>query len=165
MTGRSRLWSSSNPEAAAARSSSTSATAALLDDPGWVAVRALPSDIGSLTARSGRLTITADGNDLDTMRPQFLGRRQQHLTASVATRIDASAGVGGLAARLSEDHYFAIEADGTRGATAVAARARLSGIEHTWSGELPAGEILFRIEMRHRERLQPRRHRAATGSG
>ena len=118
-----------------------------LDDPGWVAVRALPSDIGSLTARSGRLTITADGNDLDTMRPQFLGRRQQHLTASVATRIDASAGVGGLAARLSEDHYFAIEADGTRGATIVAARARLSGIEHTWSDELPAGEILFRIEM------------------
>ena len=81
------------------------------------------------------------------MRPQFLGRRQQHLTASVATRIDASAGVGGLAARLSEDHYFAIEADGTRGATIVAARARLSGIEHTWSDELPAGEILFRIEM------------------
>lgn len=115
------------------------------DDPGWLAIRTLPGDVAAVTA--GRLTITGDGNDLDSLHPRFVGRRQRHLTADVSTRVDASAGTGGLAVRYDEQHWFALEASATGGTTTVTARARVAGLAQDWTTELPAGEVHLRIRM------------------
>jgi hypothetical protein len=115
-----------------------------LDDPGWLAVRTTPAKIASLT--SGRLSITG-GRGLDDPHPRFLGRRQLHLTASVSTTVDASAGSGGLAARYDEDNYISLEARTEGAATLVTARAQLAGLGQSWQATLPAGDIELRIEM------------------
>ena len=73
------------------------------------------------------------GAGLDDPRPQFVGRRQRHLSAAVSATVDASGGAGGLAARYDEDHWFALEARGT----AVTARAHLAGLEQTWQATVP----------------------------
>jgi beta-xylosidase len=111
-----------------------------LDDPGWLAVRTTPPAVASIT--DGRLSITGRCG-LDDPHPQFVGRRQRHLTAAVSVIVDASAGAGGLAARYDEDHWFALEARGT----AVTARARLAGVEQAWQATLPEGEVELRMEM------------------
>jgi xylan 1,4-beta-xylosidase len=113
-----------------------------LDDPGWLAIRTVPTEIAALS--DGRLTITGDGSTLAETHPRWVGRRQRHLTATVSTRVDASAGVGGLAARYDEQHWFALEAqaDGS-----VTARARVAGIAQDWTVTLPPGEVELRVEM------------------
>jgi xylan 1,4-beta-xylosidase len=118
------------------------ADAGALDDPGWLAVRRAPAEVGKATAAG--LAITGDGRTLDDPRPQFVGRRQRHLRATVATTVDASAGTGGLASRFGEDHWFAVEVapDGT-----VTARARLAGLDRTWTATVPAGEVELRMEL------------------
>jgi xylan 1,4-beta-xylosidase len=122
--------------------------AAALDNPGWVAVRRMPTQVASLTAAPGWLSITGDGMDLHHRRPWFFGRRQRHLTATASTRVAVGHGVGGLAARHDEDHWFAIEARTTEtGTTEVTARAVLSDLERTWQVELPAGDLELRIEL------------------
>jgi xylan 1,4-beta-xylosidase len=117
-----------------------------LADPGWLAVRTLPTAIGTVTG--GRLAIPGDGSTLADLHPRFVGRRQRHLTSTVATRVDVSAGTGGLAARYDEHSWYALEArtDGT-GST-VTARARVSGLAQDWTATLPAGEVELRIETR-----------------
>ena len=121
------------------------ADASVLDDPGWLAVRALPADIA--TVSRGRLAIVGDGNGLDSPHPRFVGRRQRHLTATLCARVDAAAGVGGLAARYDEQHWFALEARGDGDTTTVTARARVAGLAQDWSTTLPSGVIELRIEM------------------
>ncbi|MGY1602283.1 family 43 glycosylhydrolase [Geodermatophilus sp. SYSU D00815] len=115
---------------------------AALDDPGWLAVRRTPAEVGTPTERG--LAVPADGTTLDDPRPRFLGRRQRHLRATVSTTVDASRGTGGLASRYAEDHWFAIEAgpDGT-----VTAHARLAGVHQTWRATVPAGPVELRLEM------------------
>jgi beta-xylosidase len=115
-----------------------------LDDPGWLAVRTTPASIASLTG--GRLSITG-GRGLSDPHPRFLGRRQLHLTASVSTTVDASAGAGGLAARYDEDNYISLEARTEGAATLVTARAQLAGLGESWQATLPTGDIELRIEM------------------
>ena len=117
---------------------------AALDDPGWLAVRALPTEVAAVSG--GRLTIAGDGSSLESTRPRFVGRRQRHLTATVSARVDASAGAGGLAARYDEQHWFALEARSTAVGTTVTARARVAGLAQDWSADLPAGEVELRIE-------------------
>jgi xylan 1,4-beta-xylosidase len=118
---------------------------AALDDPGWLAVRTPPAEVASVT--DGRLVITGDGSTLSDMRPRWVGRRQRHLTATVSTRVDASAGTGGLAARYDEQHWFALEARTDDGATTVTALARVAGIAQEWTVSLPSGEVELRVEM------------------
>jgi hypothetical protein len=117
-----------------------------LDDPAWLAVRRMPTEIAEVL--DGRLVITGDGSGLDGSRPRFLGRRQRHMTAVVSVRVDASAGSGGLAARHDEVHWFGVEARGDGDRTVVTARASLAGFERTWSTDLPAGEVVLRMELR-----------------
>lgn len=112
---------------------------AALDDPGWLAVRTTPGSVTSVV--DGRLVV-AGRVGLDDPRPQFVGRRQRHLTTTVSTRVDASAGVGGLAVRYDEDHWFALEAR----AGTVTARAHLAGLAQSWPVDVPAGEVELRIE-------------------
>jgi xylan 1,4-beta-xylosidase len=113
---------------------------ATLDDPGWLAVRVAPASVAS--AGSGALSINGRAG-LDDPHPQFVGRRQRHLSAAVSTTVDATAGAGGLAARYDEDHWFALEARGP----VVTARAHLAGLEQTWQATVPAGEVELRLEM------------------
>lgn len=113
---------------------------AALADPGWLAVRTTPASVASVA--SGRLSITGR-RGLGDPHPQFVGRRQRHLTATVTATADASAGAGGLAARYDEDHWFALEARGT----VVTAIARLAGLTQTWQATVPAGEVELRLEM------------------
>jgi xylan 1,4-beta-xylosidase len=118
---------------------------AAFDDPGWLAVRTTPAEVASVV--DGRLVITGDGNTLSDMHPRWVGRRQRHLTATVSTRVDASAGTGGLAARYDEKHWFALEAHTDEGATTVTALARVAGMAQEWTVNLPSAEVELRVEM------------------
>jgi xylan 1,4-beta-xylosidase len=113
---------------------------AALGDPGWLAVRTTPASVASIV--DDKLTINGRCG-LDDTRPQFVGRRQRHLSAVVSATVDASAGTGGLAARYDEDHWFCLEARGT----VVTARAHLAGLEQAWQAEVPAGEVELRMEL------------------
>ncbi len=118
-----------------------------LDDPGWLGVRRIPSDVASLTATPGRLTMAGDGSTLDSSQPTFIGRRQRHLTASVSTTVDATHGTGGLAARYAEDQHFEIEARGVGDGTVVTARAVVAGLVQSWERTLSAPDVDLRMEM------------------
>jgi hypothetical protein len=65
----------------------------------------------------------------------------------VSTRVDASAGTGGLAARYDEKHWFALEARTNEGATTVTALARVAGMAQEWTVSLSSGEVELRVEM------------------
>jgi len=110
-----------------------------LDDPGWLGVRAAPESIGVI--KDGRLAITGNAG-LDDAHPNFLGRRQRHLTSTFSTTVDASAGSGGLASRYDELHWFALEALGTT----VTARAHIAGLTQSWQVDVPPGDVELRIE-------------------
>ena len=111
-----------------------------LADPGWLAVRTTPESVASV--RDGRLAITGHGG-LGGPHPQFVGRRQRHLTAAVSTTVDASSGAGGLAARYDEEHWICLEARGT----VVTARAQVAGVTQSWRATVPAGDVELRMEM------------------
>jgi xylan 1,4-beta-xylosidase len=111
----------------------------ILDDPGWLAVRALPATVASIV--DGRLSITG-GVGLDDPHPRLVGRRQRHLRSSVSSIVDASAGAGGLAMRYDEEQFVCIEARGT----VVTARASVAGLTQRWRAEVPAGDVRLRIE-------------------
>jgi beta-xylosidase len=117
-----------------------------LDDPGWLAVRSLPTSLGTVT--DGRLVLAGDGSTLADAHPRFLARRQRHLTSTTAVRLDVSAGIGGLAARYDESSWYGLEARTDGDSTTVTARARLSGIAQDRTATLPAGEVELRIETR-----------------
>ena len=111
-----------------------------LEDPGWLAVRTIPESVASVV--DGRLAITGR-TGLSDSHPQFVGRRQRHLTATVSTTVDASSGAGGLAARYDEEHWICLEARGT----VVTARAQVAGVTQSWQATVPAGEVELRLEM------------------
>lgn len=111
-----------------------------LEDPGWLAVRTTPGSVASVV--DGRLSITGR-TGLDGPHPQFVGRRQRHLSAAVSVTVDASGGTGGLAARYDEDHWICLEARGT----VVTARAHVAGFAQSWQATVPAGDIELRMEM------------------
>jgi xylan 1,4-beta-xylosidase len=111
-----------------------------LEEPGWLAIRTTPGSVASVV--DGRLSITGHAG-LDDPHPQFIGRRQRHLTATVSATIDASGGAGGLAARYDEDHWVALEARGT----IVTVRARVAGLEQTWQVTVPTADVELRMEM------------------
>jgi len=111
-----------------------------LEDPGWLAVRTTPASVAA--AVDGRLSITGRAG-LGDLHPQFVGRRQRHLTATVSTTVDASGGVGGLAARYDEHHWFCLEVRGT----VVTARAQVAGLAQAWHATVPTGDVELRMEM------------------
>ena len=118
--------------------------AAELDD-GWIASRRFPAEVASL-AEPGALTIVGTGDGLRDPSPAFVGRRQTHLAATVSTRLAPSAGVGGLAARHSEVHWFSIEAERTDSGARITARASLAGFEHVWQDTLAGDDVELRME-------------------
>jgi len=111
-----------------------------LAEPGWLAVRTTPESVASV--RDGRLAITGHAG-LDDPHPQFVGRRQRHLTATVSATVDATSGTGGLAARYDEKHWICLEARGTL----VTARAQVAGLAQSWQATVPGGDVELRMEM------------------
>ena len=118
-----------------------------LEQSGWIAVRRTPSEVASIDA-AGRVILTGQGADLRDPLPTFVGRRQQHLVATFSARVDASTGVGGVAARHAEAHWFGIDAHSDGEVTAVTAHAALAGFTHDWYAELPSGEVVLSIRSR-----------------
>jgi beta-xylosidase len=117
-----------------------------MHDPGWIGVRRHPRDIIAAPHSCRSLVLQGEGRTLQHHSPTFVGRRQVNLSASVSTRVNASQGRGGLAARHSESHWFAVEAEGNGTKTRVTARAALAGIDTEWHGELDGNDIELRIE-------------------
>ncbi|MFF0700029.1 family 43 glycosylhydrolase [Streptomyces tendae] len=117
-----------------------------LDDPGWLAVRATPRSMAEVI--DGHLVLRGRETGLDAPRPVFVGRRQRHLNADVATRADASDGVGGLAARYDEHHHFGLEAKTEDGATVVTAWGSVAGLRQEWRRSFPAGPVELGMELR-----------------
>ncbi|GAA1968123.1 glycoside hydrolase family 43 protein [Catenulispora subtropica] len=81
--------------------------------PQWISLRDRPAESVTTQDRPGWLTLRARGDSLDADDVVFVGRRQQHLSCRATALVDASEGDGGLAVRLDEYHYYAVElADG-----------------------------------------------------
>jgi beta-xylosidase len=77
--------------------------------PRWVSLRHRPAELCTTTQRPGSLTLRASGGSLDDLDVTFVGRRQQHFSCQARTLIDPAEGHGGLAVRLDDAHYYAIE--------------------------------------------------------
>ncbi len=118
-----------------------------LSDPGWLAVGRAPAEVGSLAERPGYLTISATSGGIDTFRPQFLGRRQRHITSVCETRVDATDGVGGIGIRCDEYFTVAIVAErAPAGRTRVTARVKLPTLTQVSTAEFAGDEVVLRIE-------------------
>ena len=111
--------------------------------PHWVSARSRPAADCSTTETPGWLTLHARGASLDEPDVTFAGRRQQHLSCRVRVRADGGAGRGGLAVRLDERHYYAVEvADGQ-----VSVVARIGPLRQTLASRpAPAGAAVLRAE-------------------
>jgi len=107
-------------------------------------VRALPSARADLTAKPGWLTLHGAGTTLDDAHPVFVGRRQEHLTNSVTVRMDAAAGVGGLAVRYDERFHVEVEAGGG----AVIGRAVVGGLVQEKSVPFDGGQLELHLDSR-----------------
>lgn len=122
-------------------------TSVPVDQSGWIAVRQSPSDV-IVVDDAGRLVLTGHGTDLADPLPSFVGRRQQHIDATFSARVDATRGVGGVAARHSESHWFGIDAHDDGRFAVVTARAALAGFTHEWRAKLPSGVVELSIRSR-----------------
>jgi beta-xylosidase len=112
--------------------------------PQWISVRDRPAEHCTTKERSGWLTLRARGASLDEPDVVFAGRRQQHLSCRVRTRIDPAEGRGGLAVRLDEEHHYEIEA--AEGQVRVLSRV---GPFRTIvaARPLPAGPVVLRLDV------------------
>jgi xylan 1,4-beta-xylosidase len=115
-------------------------------DFGWMSIRRTPESVADLTAAPGRLTLRGDGRDLTDPAPAFLGRRQLHQTAAVATTIGARHGVGGLAIRYDEQTVYSLTVADDGVQATVTAEARVPGIVQRWTEVLPSGPVELRLE-------------------
>ena len=118
-----------------------------LDRSGWIAVRRTPAEVASVDA-AGRLVLAGHGTDLADPLPAFVGRRQTHIDMTFSARVDATGGVGGVAARHSEAHWFGIDAHDDGDVITVTARAAFAGFTHEWRAKLPPGPLVLSIRSR-----------------
>jgi alpha-N-arabinofuranosidase len=112
--------------------------------PAWMMMRNPRDAWYDLRARPGALTLTARGVMLgDNGNPSFLARRQQHMNATVTTRVrlDTGRGQAGLAALQNDDYWFAIALAG-RGDGRVVRLLRRGGSTDPAAGTLVAEAAL-----------------------
>ncbi len=122
-------------------------TSVPLERSGWIAVRQTPSEVATIDA-DGRVVLTGHGTDLADPLPSFVGRRQAHIDVTFSARVDATGGVGGLAARHSEVHWFGVDAHDDGAVITITARAALAGFTHEWRAKLPSGDLVLSIRSR-----------------
>lgn len=122
-------------------------TSVSLEQAGWIAVRRTPAEVATIVDAE-RVMLTGHGRDLSDPIPSFVGRRQAHIDVAFSAQVDAAGGVGGVAARHSEAHWFSIDAsdDGTN--VIVTARAAVAGFTHEWREVLPSGAVVLSIRSR-----------------
>lgn len=117
-------------------------------DPGaldeWVAVRR--SSAGFVTVDRDAVVLAGDA-PVGSPLPAFLGLRQSHHAATFSAVVDVSAGSGGLALRLREDHIVAIHASPAAEGVRVETRAILSHLENRSSVDVPTGPVLLEFEL------------------
>ncbi|MCZ0997501.1 family 43 glycosylhydrolase [Streptomyces mirabilis] len=120
---------------------------AALADPGWLAVGRAPESVASLDERPGYLTLRADSGGIDAFRPDFVGRRQRHVTSIVDTRVNATEGRGGLGIRLDENFTISVVAERAPSGSGigVTARASMPTLVNSWSTEVAGDEVVLRI--------------------
>jgi xylan 1,4-beta-xylosidase len=112
--------------------------------PQWLSIRDRPPNAYSISDRPGWLTLRASGGSLDDRSPVFLGRRQQHAACRVRVLCDPGAGSGGLAVRLDEHHYYAVEVGGGE----VRCLARIGPIaQRVAARALQPGPAMLRIDI------------------
>jgi beta-xylosidase len=110
----------------------------------WISVRDRPAEHCTTKERSGWLTLRARGGSLDEPDVMFVGRRQQHPTCRVRTRIDPAEGRGGLAVRLDEKHHYEIEA--SEGEVRVVSRVGPLRVV-VGSRPVPAGPVVLGLDV------------------
>ncbi|MFF9623927.1 glycoside hydrolase family 43 protein [Streptomyces griseosporeus] len=110
--------------------------------PYWISVRNRPAEHHTTKERSGWLTLRARGSSLDEPDVVFTGRRQQHLNCRARTLIDPSQGRGGLAVRLDERHYYAVEATGSHVQVIARVGDQRSVVAQQ---EVPAGPLVLAV--------------------
>ena len=115
-------------------------------DDGWLAIRRTPASVADLGSAPGRLTLTGEGTDMTSPSPVFLGRRQPHQTATIATTVDASGGTGGIAVRYDEATVYSLRVEDDGAVATVTAEARVPGIVQTWSARVASGPVELRLE-------------------
>ncbi|HEY8532874.1 MAG TPA: glycoside hydrolase family 43 protein [Micromonospora sp.] len=111
--------------------------------PHWISLRSRDPHRVTLAERPSWLTLRPGAPSLDKTGVTFVGRRQAHLNVRIRTRLEVVDGVGGLAVRMDENHYYAVEVDG--GVTRV--RARIGPLaQHLGSQPVPPGPVVLRVE-------------------
>jgi beta-xylosidase len=113
-------------------------------DPRWIAVRRPPLSQASLTASPGSLTLRGTAATLDSERPTFIGRRQQHHRCRVRALVEpVTATEAGLAVMIDETAHYEVAIAGDR----VLARGR-TGPFQALVGEItrPEGDVILEIE-------------------
>ena len=115
-------------------------------DGGWMAIRRAPASIVDLKTTPGSLSLEGEGRDLDDPAPVFLGRRQEHQTATFGSTLTTREGAsGGIAVRYDEQAVYSILASRSGGVTTITARAAIPTILQTWSTETAADTVELRI--------------------
>ncbi|THG29393.1 glycoside hydrolase family 43 protein [Naasia lichenicola] len=115
-------------------------------DGGWIAVRRTPAAITDLESVPGSLTLAGEGRDLEDAHPTFLGRRQEHQTASFASTVTLAEGSsGGLAVRYDEQAVYSLLASRTDGRTTITARAWIPTLQQSWSIETASEAVELKI--------------------
>ena len=114
--------------------------------PRWIAVRRPPSEVSTLDARPGWLTVRGSDTILDDPAPTFVGRRQQHRFCRVRARLDlGSASEAGLSVRMDEGHHYDVALDDGR----VVVNARIGPLQAVVAhAPAPAGPVVLTIETR-----------------
>lgn len=116
-----------------------------VDDPEWIAVRAVPT--GLATPSPTGLVLRGDGATLNDSAPTFIGQRQRHLTVQAEAVLDVTRGAGGLAVRNAEDNWFGISARPDGEQIVATAHAVVAGFSREWSVVLPGGDVQLQITM------------------
>jgi xylan 1,4-beta-xylosidase len=112
-------------------------------DPGWISVRTRSREYVSPADPPGRLILRGRGRGLDDPLVTFLGRRQDAHDLRVRALVDTVHGHGGLAVRMDERHYYAVEL----GPDEIAVRLRIGPVSRRLGARgRPAGPVLLWIE-------------------
>jgi alpha-N-arabinofuranosidase len=102
----------------------------------WNHVRNPASENYSLSARPGFMRLTATRTTMDDVAsPTFVGRRQEHFRARVATSMEADLTCdgqeAGLVIRMNEDHHYDLLLTRIDGRRRVVVNSRAAGVTTT----------------------------------
>ena len=112
--------------------------------PEWVALRRPPTEIGSLGKRTGWLTLVGEPDTLDSPRPVYVGRRQQHHECLVSTLVDlGDVAEAGLAVMLDTSAHCEVAVTTDR----IIARTRIGPLCSVVASTIrPEGAVVLTLE-------------------